>query len=527
MSKLNEKVLEQFRKLVDVNAPIIYINEYDYMRADAYIAEIIDKNHELDFEVPEWNPGAGNIGFFGKDRHSASALSLRDFLLDQYNCDFESFEDETKSAPLRYVVLREIQDLIDSPEIKNILQLIATKKLYDDRFNTTVIIVSSVIRVPNELKEFVSYVEIPLPNDDEINALIDEHYMVNGNDKANLSDALRSNLMPSLKGLSSFQIDRMLDIALSRDGKLDDEDKEMLLNQKKSIVKKSGLLDLVEVSGNAEIGGLKSLIAYLERKKKVFDNLGEAQKFGVDTPKGVFLLGMPGCGKSLCAKVASLKLNAPLLKFDMGSMMQKYVGESEERMRAAIKIAEAAAPCVLWIDEIEKAFSGADGGGSGDGGTLRRMFGYFLSWMQEKTSSVYVVATANSASHLPPELKRKGRFDEIFYVDLPKDGEREAIFKIHLKRHKQEGRITDFKSIIKETDGYSGADIESVVNDAVEECFIDKKTLTEKILLDVIKNTQSISKTCSDQIKKMRDEVADSSFKDANTGKVSEKKKKD
>ncbi len=514
---MNEKVISQFQKLVDVNAPIIYINEYDFMRADAYIAYIIDKNNVLEQEVSEWNPGMGCTGFFGKGKFGSVQQSLHEFLQNEYSNDLKR---------LRYIVLREIQDFIELPEIKNILQLIATRKLYDDNFNTTVIIVSSVICVPKELKEFVSYVEIPLPNDDEINALIDEHYEVNGNDKKNLSGALRSKLMPSLKGLSFFQVDRMLDIALSRDGKLDDEDEEMLLDQKKSIVKKSGLLDLVDVDKDAKIGGLQELIKYLDRKKKVFDDLGKAHEFGVDTPKGVFLLGMPGCGKSLCAKVAAQKLNAPLLKFDMGSLMGKYVGESEERMRAAIKIAEAAAPCVLWIDEIEKAFSGADGSGASDSGLLRRMFGYFLSWMQEKTSSVYVVATANSASHLPPELKRKGRFDEIFYVDLPKEKEREEIFKIHLKKHKQDGKIKDFSEVVKKTDGYSGADIESVVNEAVEECFIDgKKNMTKDVLLDVIKNTQSISKTCHDQIEDMRKEVENSSFKDANTGEVREKSK--
>ena len=514
---MNKDVISQFQKLLDVNTPIIYINEYDFMRADSYIAEVINSRNSDQERFYEWNPGVGCINFFNKEVRGAT--SLHNFLKEEYERVFDP-EDG-----VHYVILREIQDFIEEPEIKNILQLIATKKLYDDKFNTTIIIVSSVIRVPNELKEFVSYVEIPLPTDKEINALIDEHYEVNGNDKANLSDELRSKLMPSLKGLSFYQIDRMLDIALSRDGKLDKEDTEMLRSQKKSIVKKSGLLDLVDVDPSAKIGGLKALIKYLDNKKIVFDNLGKAQEFGVDTPKGVFLLGMPGCGKSLCAKVASQKLDAPLLKFDMGSLMGKYVGESEERMRSAIKIAEAAAPCVLWIDEIEKAFSGADGSGSSDSGLLRRMFGYFLSWMQEKKSSVYVVATANSASHLPPELKRKGRFDEIFYVDLPQKEEREEIFKIHLKKHKQEGKITDFKEIKEQTDGYSGADIESVVNEAVETCFIEKKSLTKDILLDVIKKTQSISKTCHDQIDEMRKEVANSSFKDANTGEVSKKSK--
>ena len=279
----------------------------------------------------------------------------------------------------------------------------------------------------------------------------------------------------------------------------------MILQQKKSMVKKSGLLELIDTPASLDsIGGMKALKDYLKNKSRVITDLPKAQEFGVSIPKGVFIVGMPGCGKSLCAKASAALFNTPLLKLDMGSMMGKYVGESEGNLRKAIKIAEAAAPCVLWIDEIEKAFSGV--GGNND--IMTRMFGYFLSWMQEKKSSVYVIATANNADNLPPELKRKGRFDEIFCVNLPNKEERKKIFEIHIGK----------------TDGFNGADIEAVVNEAVEKCFIDSldnkgTAFDERLLKNIASNTISISKSCKKQIENMNKAFKENNFKDATTGK--------
>lgn len=230
---------------------------------------------------------------------------------------------------------------------------------------------------------------------------------------------------------------------------------------------------------------------------------------------------MPGCGKSLCAKASAALFNTPLLKLDMGSMMGKYVGESEGNLRKAIKIAEAAAPCVLWIDEIEKAFSGV--GGNND--IMTRMFGYFLSWMQEKTSSVYVIATANNAHNLPPELKRKGRFDEIFCVNLPDKDERKKIFKIHIGNKKQNLDEAALNSVSLITEGFNGADIESLVNEAVEKCFIDSldnkgTAFDERLLKDIASKTVSITKSCKKQIDNMKKAFKENNFKDATTGDI-------
>lgn len=505
---MNKKIISDFQKMIDVNTPIIYINDYDFVRIDEIIKEIVGNS-----KVFEWNPATGTTNFKTKECQGLGDKdTLEFFLKEKYTVESNLKE--------KFLVLKDIQDFIEEPAIKTLLQLIAQRKLYDREYNTTVIIVSSILNVPQELEKYVSYLDIPFPEEEEINQLIDEHIEVNCYD--NFKDEDRKKLMPSLKGMTSFEIDRMLDMAMSSNGSLSAEDTEMILQQKKSMVKKSGLLELIDTPASLDsIGGMNTLKDYLKNKSRVITDLPKSQEFGVSIPKGVFIVGMPGCGKSLCAKASAALFNTPLLKLDMGSMMGKYVGESEGNLRKAIKIAEAAAPCVLWIDEIEKAFSGV--GGNND--IMTRMFGYFLSWMQEKQSSVYVIATANNADNLPPELKRKGRFDEIFCVNLPNKEERKDIFKIHFEKKKKSLDETALNSVSQITDGFNGADIESVVNEAVEKCFIDSlenkgTTLDERLLKDIASKTISISKSCNKQIENMNKAFKENNFKDATTGEI-------
>lgn len=341
---MNNRVVDAFRKLIDVNTPIIYINDYDFVRVDEIIREVVGKK-----KVFEWNPVTGTTDFISKQSKGGfSPQSLEDFLETKYS-------DEI--AIEKYLVLKEVHDFIDEPKVKALLALMSQRKLYDREYETTIIIVSSVINVPIEIEKYVSYLEIDFPDENEINRLIDEHIEVNFYDKTKFNDEDREKLMPSLKGMTAFEIDRILDMAMSSNGSLSAEDTEMILRQKKQMVRKSGLLELIDTPESLDdIGGLNYLKGYLERKSKIIKHLSDAIKFGVAIPKGVFIVGMPGCGKSLCAKASASLFEAPLLKLDMGSMMGKYVGESEKNLRKAIRIAEAAAPCVLWIDEIEKAF---------------------------------------------------------------------------------------------------------------------------------------------------------------------------
>ncbi|RGV36052.1 AAA family ATPase [Bacteroides uniformis] len=512
---MNSFVISSLQKMIDVNMPIIYIQDYDFVRIDEIISCVAGKQ-----KIFEWNPVTGVTNFKTKiGQGFAEVQSLESFLNDKYT------DELLGTAKERFLVLKDVQDYLEEPRVKSLLQLMSQRRLYDAEYNTTIIIVSAILKIPQEIEKYVSYLEIPFPDEEEINRLIDEHIEVNCYDKFKFRQEDRENLMPSLKGMTSFEIDRMLDMAMSSNGSLSAEDTGMILEQKKQMVKKSGLLELIDTPESLDsIGGLDALKQYLKNKAQIMRQLPEAQRFGVTIPKGVFIVGMPGCGKSLCAKASAALFQAPLLKMDMGCMMGKYVGESEGNLRKAIKIAEAAAPCILWIDEIEKAFSGV--GGNND--IMTRMFGYFLSWMQDKKSSVYVMATANNADALPPELKRKGRFDEIFCVNLPNEQERESIFKVHVergKRRKLDIQSSVFKDLLKSTDGFNGADIESVVNEAMEESFLEKKQdLTAQKLLEVAKRTVSISKSCKLQIENMKKAFGENCFKDASTGIYSGKK---
>lgn len=499
--------------MIDVNTPIIYINDYDFVRIDELIEQAIGKE-----DVYEWNPITGGTHFVSKEKQGEETLEK--FLYQQYIVD-------TERTPESFLLLKEIEDYIDEPKIKSMLLHIAQRKLYDSTFNTTIIIVSTIIKVPQELEKYVSFLDIDLPNEEEIKALIDKHVVVNHDEDFNRDDIPK--LMPSLKGLTAFEIDRTLDMAMSSNGTLRAEDTTMILQQKKQMVKQSGTLELIDAYERLEdIGGMEVLKDYLRAKAKVMSRVADVSKYGVQIPKGVFIVGMPGCGKSLCAKASAAAFNAPLLKMDMGSMMGKYVGESEGNLRKAIKLAEAAAPCILWIDEIEKAFSGV---GGQDNDIVTRMFGYLLGWLQDKKSSVYVIATANNADNLPPELKRKGRFDEIFCVNLPTKEEREAIFKVHLGKKEKAEKVSidvDYTELANATEGFNGADIEAVVNETTERLFLtllekkesndlqtDELLLSTKELIQEANNTVSISKSCKDQIEKMKKVFDTSNFKDA------------
>ena len=314
-------------------------------------------------------------------------------------------------------------------------------------------------------------------------------------------------LVFSLKGLSAFQTRQVLSLAYQDGGELKASDRKFILGEKEQVVRKSGILEMMNFKETIDdIGGLEKLKEWLKRKAKVFASLERAIKFGVDVPNGILILGMPGCGKSLAAKATATLFNVPLIRLDVGRLMGMYVGESEGNMRRALALAETVSPCVLWIDELEKAFAGI--GGPGGGEVTTRLFGHFLTWMQEKESTVFIVATANDISKLPPEFLRKGRFDELFFVDLPDEAERRKIIEIHLKkRGKWDGKI-DAGALARKTDGFSGADLEAVVKDAVETAFIDgKDSVSTERLMKSREDAKSISNIQGEKIKQIREEM--------------------
>ena len=329
----------------------------------------------------------------------------------------------------------------------------------------------------------------------------------------------------SLKGLNEFQIGQILNLAYQDGGFINQDDARLILREKEQFIKKSGLLELVNFKERLDdIGGLEILKEWLNKKAKIFTQLDKAIKFGVDVPKGILIVGMPGCGKSLSAKATAGLFKLPLVRLDVGRLMGKYVGESESNMRDALKLASAISPCVLWIDEIEKAFAGVNSEGGGNEVTTR-LFGQFLTWMQEKDSTVFIVATANDISKLPLEFLRKGRFDELFKVDLPTGEERRKILEIHLKnRHKWNDELDTIK-IIDETKGCSGADLEAIVKDAIEEAFLKgTERITTDALIASIKKITPIEKALEEKIKSLRSYLENLDVKNASKEDPNDKK---
>ncbi|HEY9738663.1 MAG TPA: AAA family ATPase, partial [Trichocoleus sp.] len=298
-----------------------------------------------------------------------------------------------------------------------------------------------------------------------------------------------------------MQARKVIAYAALQDGTLNSEDVQRVLERKARVLHEEGLLDYFPPETNlAQLGGFEGLKQWLARAKVGFS--AQAKAFDLPAPKGILIVGIQGCGKSLSAKTIAREWNLPLLKLDAGRLYDKYVGESEKNFRRAVTLAETMAPCVLWIDEIEKSMG--QSGSDADGGLSRRLFGYFLTWLQEKSQEIFVVATANDLSQIPPELLRKGRFDEIFFVDLPEAKERAAILHIHLARHKQPPQRFDMAALVQATDGFSGAEIEQVVISAIYRAIYEKRAVDTALLVEEIKRTVPLSVCRREDIQRLR-----------------------
>jgi len=484
---------------IDALYPIIYINHFDFQVIDEMIGDIADGR-----KIIEYNNGLGIVNF--QNKSPMKDCGLHEFL--------KLVKDDGYDQPM-FIVLKDIHSQLDAPEIVSLLKYIAQRNLYNEDYNATVFIVSSKLTIPEELEDFITVFDVPLPSTDEIVNIMTD--FVRGL-SIDVSEDVIGEIAVSFKGLNEFQIKQILNLAYQDGGSLDFEDKQLILRQKEQFIKKAGLLEMVTVHETIEdIGGLENLKEWLYKKERIFAQLDRAIKFGVDIPKGIMIVGMPGCGKSLAAKATAKLFEIPLVRLDVGRLLGKYVGESEENMRKALKLSEAISPCVLWIDEIEKAFSGVGGSGGGSDVTTR-LFGQFLTWMQEKENTVFIVATANDISKIPPEFLRKGRFDELFFVDFPNNEERRKIIDIHLRKRHKWNKELDIISLVKLTEGYNGADLEAIVKDAIESCFIEGRTkLTTEDLKNAQKNIKSISSTLEKRVKEIREAVKDIDLKPASS----------
>lgn len=484
---------------VDALRPIIYINHFDSNVIDDAITQVSEG-----FKCIEFNNALGLIDF--KDKHPLDmGCDLEKFLRD--NMD-EGFEQPT------FLILKDVHGELTNPKIIALLKRIAENNLYKEDFQTTVFVVSVITVIPPELENYITLFDVPLPTLDEIHTLIQEFV---DDFELQVDEAIINDIALSFKGLNEFQIQRILNLAYQEGGDITQEDKQLIIKEKEQLIKKSGMLELVSFSETVEdIGGLENLKHWLSKKAKIFANLDKAIKFGVDIPKGIMIIGMPGCGKSLTAKATASLFEIPLVRLDVGRLLGKYVGESEENMRKALQLSEAISPCVLWIDELEKAFSGIGGNSGGGNDVTTRLFGQFLTWMQEKENTVFIVATANDVSKMPPEFMRKGRFDELFFVDLPNANERQKILEIHLKKRKKWNNSIDCSELVKKTEGFNGADLEAVVKNTIETAFIEGKSSIKTVdLMTSVSDIKSISQTLKDKIEQIKKTVDKMDIKQA------------
>lgn len=494
----NNEFKSKLTRYFDAGFPIIYLHTFEEFKVDQIIKQV-----NCGKEIYEWNETNGYIDFYTK------TPMMED-------CTLEYMLDQLKYKELfdrKLIILKDINSYLDNPKIVSKIKGLA--RLINQGTDATIIIISSVLMIPKEIEKFITVLELEHLSEHEIKEIIIN--FIEEYELGEVENHLVDEFAVAFKGLSEFEIWNLLALAYAENGELLRQNLKLIFDQKQQMIKKAGILEMIPLKETIDdIGGLENLKSWIDRKAKVFKNLGKAEQFGVDIPKGLLIAGIPGCGKSLSAKAIANLFAVPLLRLDMGRIMGKYVGESEENLRSVIALAEAISPCVLWIDELEKAFAGI-GEDGGNAEVTTRLFGNFLTWMQEKSSPTFVVATANDLSKLPPELLRKGRFDEIFYVGLPNKNERKKIFEIHInKRRPQDLEKIAVSDLVEKTKGFSGSDIESVVKEAVENTFIEDKdkVCTEEILF-AINNTQSISDIMKESLDKLIDVYEKRKFKNA------------
>ena len=476
-----QNLTQQIIDYIQAGYTAFYLKTTELARVDKLTSEVAE---QLNFNVIEYNLAYGRVKFENKEIIDDSLTSFEKIFNHLRHEDLENNLILIKDAKLglenNSVALARLKYLLD--------------QLNFYKGECAVILQSADVYLPNEIEPLVTLLELPLPDQNQIQAVLKQESIAN---------ELTDRLTTALSGLNELDIQQLLNLLKNKYGELTVENEKVILaeiqQQKEQIIAKSGVLEMVKVNEEIEdIGGLEKLKAWLQDQSYIVKNLQAAKEFGVKAPKGTLIAGMPGCGKSLTAKAAAALFQQPLLRLDIGSLLGKYVGESETNMRKALAMAESISPCVLWVDELEKAFVGMSGNNASE--VSSRLLGYFLTWLQEKTAPVFIIATANDITALPPELLRKGRFDEIFYVGFPTKKERKKIIEIHLVKAKQDASQFDIEDLAKECRDYAGADIENAILEAVKKAFIQQGELTQELLLEAIRNTTPLRKTLKDKV---------------------------
>ena len=401
-------------------------------------------------------------------------------------------------------ILKDFHRHMDDPVVVRRLRDVGQKFATNRR---TVIITAPEIAVPAELTTLVEYFDLPLPDRERLHEIIHDTFTRLSKTytlKLQLDAAGVDAMSANLRGLTEEEADRAISQALVTRYALCPESVTDVLEAKKQLLRHSGMLEFIEASDNmAAVGGLENLKHWLGQRRGAWEDA--AREFGLEPPRGMIILGVQGCGKSLCARAVAGEWKLPLVKFDTSAVYDKYIGETEKRIRKVFQVAEGLAPCVLWIDELEKVFAGSGpDSASADAGVSSRLLASFLSWMQDRKAPVFVAATCNNVTVLPPELIRKGRFDELFFVDLPNQTERKQIFAIQLAKRKRNPADFDLEKVAAAAQGYSGAEIDAAVQGGLYAAYSERKPLSTQSLLDALAQTVPLSTTRAEEIATLR-----------------------
>lgn len=475
----------ELEHLVKARYPVIYINSSEEERVERAIGatrEALNAKSAVKRKLLYWSITEGFTGDqeFSDLRDPIKALDL-----------LIKFEDSA------IFVLRDFHPYLKDPVVVRRLRD-CHRNFKESEKLKTVLLLSAQMKIPTEIEKEVAVVDFALPSRADIRLLIDglcQDFGLTHRDEA------RDRFTEAALGLTYEEANNVLAKSLVRHR---DFDMDTILSEKKAIIRKSGLLEYYEsLEQFDDVGGLSALKDWLRKRQGAFSQ--KARTFGLPVPKGILLIGVPGCGKSMTAKAVGALWQMPLLRLDVGKVFSGLVGSSEENIRKAIATAEAVAPAILWLDELEKGFSGVQSSGQSDAGTTARVFGSFITWLQEKTSPVFVIATANDVSMMPPELLRKGRFDEIFFVDMPTEDERRDIMRIHIKKKNRDASLFDLDALAVAARGFSGAEMEQAVISALYDAYFESTDVDTARVVTACNEVIPLSLTMKEKIDALRD----------------------
>ncbi len=480
---------EELNILIQAQYPLIYLVTSEEERAEQAITKIaqIKPPHRRVFV---WTVTHGIVEY-GQPRQTTQHNTVS---------PQAAIEWAVRQREPGIFIFKDLHPFITSPEVTRWLRdAIASFKGTDK----IILLMSPYQEIPIELEKDVVVLDFPLPDISELNQVLSQQLEQSKNRRT--TTEVREKLLKAALGLTRDEAEKVYRKAHVKAGRLTEEEVDIILSEKKQLIRRNGILEYIEEDETLDsIGGLEELKKWLKQRSDAFTE--RAREYGLPQPKGMLILGVPGCGKSLIAKTTARLWGLPLLRLDMGRVYDgSMVGRSEANLRNALKTAESISPTLLFIDELDKAFAGGTGSADSDGGTSSRIFGSFLTWMQEKTSPVFVMATANRVERLPGEFLRKGRFDEIFFVDLPTSEERQAIFNIHLSKRRSDIARFDLEQLAKVADGFSGAEIEQALIAAMYEAFAQHREFTQLDIIAAIKSTLPLSRTMMEQVAALRD----------------------